>query len=129
MRLFALNDTPIDSAALRLHLLGNPRCGALAIFEGMVRHHNAARQVAAISYTLYPELAQHQGEEILAEACRQFDIEDCITVHRHGLLHVGDIAIWIGVNAAHRDAAFRACRYIIEACKKDLPVWKEEHFI
>jgi molybdopterin synthase catalytic subunit len=41
---------------------------------------------------------------------------------------VGDLAVWVGVSSAHRDAAFRACRYIIDAFKHRLPVWKKERY-
>jgi molybdopterin synthase catalytic subunit len=30
--------------------------------------------------------------------------------------------------AAHRDAAFAACRYLIEQVKRRVPIWKREYF-
>jgi molybdopterin/thiamine biosynthesis adenylyltransferase/rhodanese-related sulfurtransferase len=49
-------------------------------------------------------------------------------VHRVGSLALGDVAVWVGVSAAHRDEAFRACRYIIDEVKHRLPIWKKEHY-
>ena len=49
-------------------------------------------------------------------------------MHRVGSLALGDVAVWVGVSAAHRDEAFRACRYIIDEVKHRLPIWKKEHY-
>jgi molybdopterin synthase catalytic subunit len=50
-------------------------------------------------------------------------------VHRLGDLGIGDVAVWVGVSAAHRDEAFRACRYIIDEVKHRVPIWKKEHYV
>jgi molybdopterin synthase catalytic subunit len=34
----------------------------------------------------------------------------------------------VGVSSPHRDAAFQACRYIIDETKARLPIWKKEHY-
>jgi molybdopterin synthase catalytic subunit len=49
-------------------------------------------------------------------------------VHRIGILDIGDLAVWVGVRAAHREAAFAACRFIIDEVKKRVPIWKNEHY-
>jgi molybdopterin synthase catalytic subunit len=38
------------------------------------------------------------------------------------------MAVWVGVTASHRDAAFKACRYIIDEIKNRLPIWKKEFY-
>jgi molybdopterin synthase catalytic subunit len=38
------------------------------------------------------------------------------------------MAVWVGVSAGHRDAAFAACRYIIDEVKQRVPIWKNEHY-
>jgi molybdopterin synthase catalytic subunit len=50
-------------------------------------------------------------------------------VHRVGDLRVGELAVWVGVSAPHRDEAFRACRYIIDEVKHRVPIWKKEHYV
>ena len=37
--------------------------------------------------------------------------------------------MWVGVSAAHRDEAFRACRFIIDEVKHRVPIWKKEHYV
>ena len=45
------------------------------------------------------------------------------------VLAIGELAVWVGVSAAHRDEAFRACRYIIDELKHRVPIWKKEHYL
>ena len=47
--------------------------------------------------------------------------------HRLGRLNVGDASVIIATGCPHRDAAYRANRYVIEELKKRVPIWKKEH--
>lgn len=125
---FALTDTPIEPAALYAQLSGHSSCGAVAVFEGRVRDHNDGRQVLSLEYSVYEALAQKQGADIMARACEKFAVENAVCVHRYGHLAVGDIAVWTGVAAGHREAAFAACRFIIDTVKAEVPIWKKEHY-
>jgi molybdopterin synthase catalytic subunit len=49
--------------------------------------------------------------------------------HRLGELELGEVAVWVGAAAAHREEAFRACRYVIDEVKHRLPIWKKEHYL
>ena len=124
---FMLSDIPFDTAALRARLL-DARVGAFASFEGWVRDHNAGRAVSGLRYEAYAALAEREGEAILGEAQARFDILDAACVHRTGDLALGELAVWVGVTAAHRDAAFNACRWIIDEVKARVPIWKHERY-
>jgi molybdopterin synthase catalytic subunit len=50
-------------------------------------------------------------------------------VHRLGRLEIGETSVWIAVSAAHRGAAFDACRYAIDTLKRAVPIWKKEFFV
>ena len=102
--------------------------GALVIFEGWVRNHNEGKPVTSLEYQVYKELAEKEGQKIIAEAIKKFNLKTVVCVHREGHLKIGDIAVWIGATAAHRDDAFKASRYIIDEIKYRLPVWKKEHY-
>ncbi|GAA5079695.1 molybdenum cofactor biosynthesis protein MoaE [Lysobacter panacisoli] len=127
MTRFALADTSIDTATLRAQLLDD-RVGGYASFEGWVRNHNEGRDVLGLRYEAYDALAQAEGERVLAEAMERFDILDAKCVHRVGDLAIGELAVWVGVSAAHRDAAFAACRFIIDEVKARVPIWKHERY-
>ena len=68
-------------------------------------------------------------EQVLAEARARFDLCGAVCVHRIGDLAIGDMAVWVGVSAAHRGAAFDACRYIIDSIKDRVPIWKHERYV
>ncbi|KRG68089.1 molybdenum cofactor biosynthesis protein MoaE [Pseudoxanthomonas dokdonensis] len=128
MKRFALADSAIDSGALRQALL-HPQAGGFASFEGWVRNHNDGRQVRGLRYESYVELAEKEGERIMDEAMQRFDILDLRCSHRIGDLAIGDMAVWVGVSAAHRDAAFTGCRWVIDEVKARVPIWKHEGYI
>ncbi|HVR81385.1 MAG TPA: molybdenum cofactor biosynthesis protein MoaE [Luteimonas sp.] len=124
---FALSDTPFDTATLRAGLL-DARVGGYASFEGWVRDHNDGRAVHGLHYEAYAALAGSEGERIIDEALARFDILDARCVHRIGDLAIGELAVWVGVCAAHRDAAFAACRFILDEVKSRVPIWKHERY-
>ena len=128
MRGFALLDASIDTATLRRQLEGQG-IGAVVAFEGRVRDHNEGRRVAGLTYQAYVALSEAEGVRIIEEARAKFPIAGALCVHRIGELAIGDLAVWAGVAAAHRDAAFAACRYIIDEVKSRVPIWKREHYV
>ncbi len=127
MKRFVFSDHAIDGAACRAQL-ADPAAGALVVFEGWVRNHQDGREVRALDYTAYEALGVREGERIIDEALARWPATRALCVHRTGSLAIGDIAVWVGVCAAHRDAAFAACRDIIDEVKHRVPIWKKEHY-
>jgi molybdopterin synthase catalytic subunit len=128
MKAFSLSDVAIDAAGL-LRALESGRVGAVVTFEGRVRDHNEGRAVRGLAYEAYVELAEAEGARIIEEACARFEIAQAMCVHRIGELALGELAVWVGVSAAHRDAAFAACRYVIDEVKSRVPIWKHERYV
>ena len=126
--MFALTDQPIEQHPALLQAQAE-EAGAKVVFEGWVRNRNEGRQVLRLDYEGAAALAANEFSHIEQEARIQFDIVDLICVHRVGTLEIGDLAVWIAVQAGHRGAAFDACRYVIEQLKVRLPIWKKEHYI
>ncbi len=124
---FLLSDLPLDIASLRAQVLDR-RAGGYASFEGWVRDHHAGRAVDGLDYEAYAALAEREGERVIAEAKARFEVIEACCAHRVGTLAIGDLAVWVGVSAAHRGAAFDACRYIIDETKRRVPIWKREHY-
>lgn len=128
MSSFQISEQAIDGDALK-QSMRHDQAGAFICFEGWVRNHHAGQAVQALSYQAYKSLAESEGEKILAEACEKFAILDAVCVHRTGDLAIGDCAVWVGVTAAHRDAAFAASRYVIDEVKQRVPIWKKEKYL
>jgi len=125
--MFALLDSPLETIDFRQKLT-NSQSGAYASFEGWVRDHNEGKQVRFLEYEAYSQLAVSQAQSITLEAREKFEILEIQCVHRVGRLEIGAMAVYVGVSAAHRDAAFKACRYVIDQIKYRLPIWKKEHY-
>ena len=128
MAAFSFSSTPIAVESLRGEL-ADPACGGYAAFEGWVRDSNEGQRVRALEYEAFEALAVREGERIVREASARFGVAHAACVHRIGQLGVGELAVWVGVSAPHRDEAFRACRYIIDEVKHRLPIWKKEHYL
>lgn len=125
--MFRISAIAIDPAAAQ-RALADERAGACVTFEGWVRNRNEGQPVLSLEYEAYVSLAEKEGERILAEAREKFALVNAAGVHRVGHLQLGELAVWVGVTAEHRGAAFDACRYIIDEAKARLPIWKKEHY-
>jgi molybdopterin synthase catalytic subunit len=73
-------------------------------------------------------MALKQMESLAVEARARFGVRGASIVHRLGRLEIGETSVLIVVAAAHRGAAFEACRWIIDTLKKTVPIWKKEYF-
>ncbi len=124
---FRISGQPLDPGELK-HALEHEAAGACVCFEGWVRDHNEGERVTALEYEAHEPVAVKEGAKVLAEARERFDISTAACVHRTGRLEIGECAVWVGVSAAHRGAAFEACRYVIDEIKARLPIWKKEHY-
>ena len=127
MRAFAFSSEPLAPDRCREALV-DPSAGGYASFEGWVRDHSEGRTVHRLEYEAFESLAVKEGERIVAEAVRRFGVTRAACVHRVGSLAIGELAVWVGVSAAHRGEAFAACRYIIDEVKHRVPIWKKEHY-
>ncbi len=101
----------------------SPERGGTCVFLGTVRSDD---DVIAIEYSAYDEMAEAEITRMLDEARERSPDVHVALQHRLGLIPVGEASIAIAAAAPHRDAAFAACRYVIEEVKKRLPIWKKE---
>jgi len=102
------------------------RYGATAVFVGSSRDFNHGQTVSAMTLEHYPGMTVKYLEKVEAEARARWPLLDCLVLHRYGSLQPGDPIVLVAVWAAHRDAAFSACRYIIDELKTRAPFWKLE---
>ena len=104
------------------------RHGAVVMFVGVVRGHDAGRRVTGLEYEAYEPLALRAFERIDGEVTAQWPTVWLAIRHRVGSLHVGEASVVIAAASAHRAEAFAACRYAIERIKQIAPIWKRERF-
>ena len=106
----------------------SPQAGGIDIFIGTVRDATKGKKVIRLEFEAYKNMAQKEMGKIAEQAFNKWPIQKILIHHRTGVLQVGEIPVIIAVAAAHRDAAFDACRYIIDTLKQMVPIWKKEIF-
>ncbi len=123
---FALTREAIDTAGLRRLL--QPRDGGFVVFEGVVRDNTDGRRTRYLDYECYEAMAVKVMAEIGRKIAGEFEISRIAMVHRLGRMEIGEASVVVMVTAPHRGAAFEAARAGIDRLKKQVPVWKKEHF-
>ena len=126
--MFEVVEHPLDLSRL-IAAVGRADAGAIATFVGTTRDHNAGRRVIRLEYEAYPEMAIREMRRIGEQAVERFGVKALAIAHRIGVVEIGEASVAIAVSAAHRDAAFAACRFAIDRLKEIVPIWKKEHYV
>ncbi len=110
-----------------------PSTGAVVLFSGTVRAHAADARgeirsgVTHLVYEAYETRVIHCFRAVVAEARRRWpQIGRVAILHRVGQVDLGQRAVVVAVAAGHRQAAFEAGQYVIDAVKATAPIWKRE---
>jgi molybdopterin synthase catalytic subunit len=106
----------------------SPDSGGIDVFIGTVRNATKNKPVLKLEFEAYNKMAINEIEKITKQAFEKWPVQKVLVHHRTGTLQVGEIPVVIAVSAAHRTAAFDACRYIIDTLKQTVPIWKKEFF-
>lgn len=118
---------PIDPGRA-MEWVRSPRAGAVCLFLGTVRELTGTTRTAALTYEAYEAMAREQLARLEAEARERWSVTEVGIWHRlGGPLPPGEVAVAVAVSAPHRAAAFEACAWLMEAIKRDVPIWKLEH--
>jgi molybdopterin synthase catalytic subunit len=115
-------------AELNAFTQGKTQVGGVCLFVGLVRDHlGTGEAVSAMTLEHYPGMTERQLEAIEAEARKRWPLDDTLVIHRYGRLEPGERIVLVAASSAHRDAAFEACRFLIDWLKTRAPFWKIEH--
>lgn len=126
IRLIGLRDQEVSVDEV-LAAVADPAAGGHALFVGTVRDHDGGRQVDRLVYTAHPTAADRL-RDVAEEVAAMPGVVAVAGLHRIGTLTIGDTTVVLAVSAAHRAAAFDACRAFIDTLKERVPVWKEQVF-
>jgi molybdopterin synthase catalytic subunit len=113
-------------AELKALTEGNPSIGGVTSFVGLVRDRADSEAISGMTLEHYPGMTETQLAEIEAEAHRRWTLDRVLIIHRYGALKPGDQIVLVATASAHRDAAFEACRFLIDWLKTKAPFWKLE---
>lgn len=98
--------------------------GSFVEFRGVVRGKENGAPIAALQYDIYPPMAEKVIHDILMELAIGGPCLRIIVIHRHGTIPVGEVAIYMRVDSAHRGEGFRMLEEFMNRLKKDVPIWK-----
>ncbi len=121
-----LQSGPLDVNAA-IGAVSDGDSGAISVFLGTTRRDAAAgREVVALDYEAYGEMAEAQMRRLVEEARRGWGISRIVMLHRIGRVDVGQPSVLIAVSTPHRAEAFEACRFLIDRLKAEVTIWKKE---
>ncbi len=123
-----LTAAPIDAAAIRTFVSGDPALGGLVFFEGATRAETDPTHglLSHLHYEAYEEMARRQLLDLARAARRRWSAGRVAIVHRLGVVPPGEASVLIAVACGHRAEAFEAARWLIDTLKKDVPIWKKD---
>ncbi len=122
-----LVDAPIDEASV-VASVARAGAGAVVVFQGTVRDNHQGRAVIRLTYEAYRPMALEALGRIVSEI-ESGDMEVTVAItHRLGDVRVGEPSVVIAVSSPHREAAYRASRLALERLKREVPIWKLEHY-
>jgi molybdopterin synthase catalytic subunit/molybdopterin converting factor small subunit len=122
---FRLTEGPVNLTSVVVAVV-DERAGAIATFLGTVRAQSRGRDVIALEYEAYEEMAEEVMAEIAEDVKRRYDLCKVAISHRVGRVEVGETSVAIAVSAPHRQDALAACADAIEVLKARVPLWKKE---
>lgn len=124
---FHVVEGPIDADGVRARV-EHPHAGAVIVFHGTVRTRTADREVTHLEYEAYGPMAIKQMAALGADLVDAHGLVAVAATHRVGRLEPGEAAVVVAISAPHRAAALAAVDEFLVRLKRDVPIWKKEHF-
>ncbi|TET43022.1 MAG: molybdenum cofactor biosynthesis protein MoaE [Dehalococcoidia bacterium] len=112
-------DFSVDEAVRKMK---NPKVGVVLTYVGTVREFPEGLGLEFESSSN----ARRRLEEIREITMGEFNIEDVAIIHRTGFLRLSENILLVAISASHREAAFDACKQIIDQIKVLHESWTKE---
>ena len=121
---------PIPHAAVRGFIGDAAALGGIVTFEGVTRADTDPQhgRLVRLDYEAYDSMAKRHLERLANQAAERFGAGRIAIIHRLGPVAPGETSLAVAVACRHRAEAFDACRWLIDALKKDVPIWKKDVF-
>jgi molybdopterin synthase catalytic subunit len=103
-----------------LEFVRDARAGAVVSFLGVTR------EVEALEYEAYVEMAERQMREIVTTAIERHGLCAAAAEHRIGTVPLSEPSVAVAASAPHRAEAFAGAREIIDELKARAPIFKQE---
>jgi molybdopterin synthase catalytic subunit len=100
--------------------------GATVSFIGSVRDLKS-ENLKNLEIEHFPKMAEKVLDKTAQYAFKNWNLSQCIIIHRYGKLKIADPIVLIITSSPHRKEAFKANEYIIDFLKTNAPFWKKEN--
>lgn len=120
VKLATVTGEPLDVEAIR-KLVSHPATGATVVFLG------TTREVPALEYEAYEEMAAEQIARLAAECVELHGLAAVAVAHRTGFVELMEPSIVVAASSPHRDEAFVGARWLLDNVKAKASIWKKEH--
>jgi molybdopterin synthase catalytic subunit len=100
--------------------------GASTLFVGTTRDHFDGRRVLRLEYEAYDAMAVKELRGVCDAARARWRLCRVAVFHRLGVVPVRHASVVVAVSSAHRAESMDATRFIIDALKARVPIWKRE---
>ncbi|NWK77713.1 molybdopterin synthase catalytic subunit MoaE [Aquitalea sp. LB_tupeE] len=115
-----------DCGAEIARLSGNPACGAVVSFSGLVRDYGDRQNIAALELEHYPGMTEKSLYAIIEQARQRWQLQAATIIHRVGRLALGEAIVLVVTASSHRKDAFAAAEFLMDFLKTEAPFWKKE---
>lgn len=122
----SIGQEPIS--AVESELESSDEHGADIRFHGVVRKSETGREISAIRYSFYEDMAEKQLRQIGAEMLTEYPGHRGMVYHRVGEVDAGVASILIRVQTPHSAEAFVIIQEYLKRIKQSVPIWKEPLF-
>ena len=99
-------------------------CGA-EDHTGTVRGDDDGADITALTLEHFPGMTESEITSIIETASERWSLVGVTVIHRVGRLLPEDNIVFVGVAAAHREAAFASASFIMDYLKTRAPFWKK----
>ncbi|MDO5747254.1 MAG: molybdenum cofactor biosynthesis protein MoaE [Actinomycetaceae bacterium] len=104
-----------------------PTSGARVKFHGCVRNHDGGQEVTHLDYEAHPDAGKFLRVSV-EKAAKNFSVDNIYVRHQVGRLYIGEMALLVIVDSAHRSEAFALAALIIDTIKQEVPIWKHQYY-
>jgi molybdopterin synthase catalytic subunit len=98
--------------------------GAVVEFQGIVRGVEHDAKIGGLIYEIYEPMADRMVRRIVKELDAEYPCLAFLVIHRHGLVPVGDTAIYLRIEGRHRFEAIKMLELFMNRLKTEVPIWK-----
>lgn len=114
-----ISSGPLSADAVTAQVV-DPRAGGLVTFQGLTR------EVPALDYEAYAEMAELELAAICRRAIDRHGLCAAAIEHRLGTVPLSEASVVVAASAPHRAEAFAGARELIDELKARAPIFKRE---